>query len=158
MVPLNTALNHGQTVEVIVAVDNWVKVRDVSGDLAWVEKRQLSDKRTVLVKAGTVDIRQAAFARSIGGWRVSAPLIVHKDVAYARGRLLVDKMRKLIPRQMFEVVIQARLTGHLLSEYNIPLPFKKDRLFYSFIRLFYLKFCRWNAEKIAKNTSFSSRR
>lgn len=47
-------------VEVIVTVDNWVKVRDAAGDLAWVEKRQLSDRRTVLVKAGTVDVRQSA--------------------------------------------------------------------------------------------------
>ena len=47
-------------VEVIVTVDNWVKVRDAAGDLAWVEKRQLSDRRTVLVKSATADVRQSA--------------------------------------------------------------------------------------------------
>lgn len=47
-------------VEVIVSVDNWVKVRDISGDLAWMEKRLLSDKRTVLVKAPVADVRQSA--------------------------------------------------------------------------------------------------
>ncbi len=38
-------------------------------------------------------------------------LILHRDRAYQRGRWLCSKMRELIPRQMFEVVIQAAL-GH----------------------------------------------
>lgn len=45
-------------VEVIVQVDNWTKVRDVAGDLAWVEKKDLSDTRTVVVTAALADIRQ----------------------------------------------------------------------------------------------------
>ena len=45
-------------VEVIVQVDNWTKVRDVAGDLAWVEKKDLSDLRTVLVTAALADVRQ----------------------------------------------------------------------------------------------------
>ena len=44
-------------VEVIVSVENWVKVRDIAGDLAWVEKRQLSERRTVLVRKGVADVR-----------------------------------------------------------------------------------------------------
>ena len=47
-------------VEVIVSVENWVKVRDISGELAWVEKRQLSERRTVLVRVATADVRQSA--------------------------------------------------------------------------------------------------
>ena len=38
-------------------------------------------------------------------------VIVHKEMAYARGRALVTRMRQLIPRQMFEVAIQAAI-GH----------------------------------------------
>ncbi len=45
-------------VEIIVQVDNWTKVRDVAGDLAWVEKKDLSNTRTVLVTATLADIRQ----------------------------------------------------------------------------------------------------
>jgi len=46
-------------VEVVVNIDNWAKVRDVSGELAWVEKKALSERRTVLVKVPVADIRQA---------------------------------------------------------------------------------------------------
>lgn len=47
-------------VEVIVQVDSWIKVRDAAGDLAWVEKRSLSDTRTVVVTAALADVRQKA--------------------------------------------------------------------------------------------------
>lgn len=47
-------------VEILVSIDNWVKVRDASGALAWIEKRALSERRTVLVKASIADVRQAA--------------------------------------------------------------------------------------------------
>jgi len=36
-------------------------------------------------------------------------MIVHKDFAYERGKALIERLRKLIPRQMFEVALQARL-------------------------------------------------
>ncbi|MFH1043783.1 MAG: SH3 domain-containing protein [Pseudomonadota bacterium] len=47
-------------VEVIVQVDNWTKVRDVEGDLAWVEKKTLSETRTAVVTATLADVRQKA--------------------------------------------------------------------------------------------------
>jgi SH3-like domain-containing protein len=47
-------------VEVIVQVDNWTKVRDVAGDLAWVEKKTLTSARTVIVTAAVADVRQSA--------------------------------------------------------------------------------------------------
>lgn len=51
-------------VEVMVSVDNWLKVRDVSGELAWIEKKSLSERRTVLIKAASADVRQAADEKS----------------------------------------------------------------------------------------------
>jgi len=47
-------------VEVIVQLDNWIKVRDVAGDLAWVQKKDLSDVRTVVVTVPLADVRQQA--------------------------------------------------------------------------------------------------
>ena len=46
--------------EQVVSLSNWVKVRDYSGSLAWVEKRALSDQRFVVVTAPLAGIRQAA--------------------------------------------------------------------------------------------------
>ena len=45
--------------EQVVSLDNWVKVRDSSGVLAWIEKRALSSKRFVVVTAALAAVRQA---------------------------------------------------------------------------------------------------
>jgi GTP-binding protein LepA len=47
-------------------------------------------------------------------------LIVHKDSAYARGKSLVEKMRKMIPRQMFEVAIQAAIGSRVIARETVP--------------------------------------
>src|SRR3989440_11307610 len=47
-------------VEVVINIDSWLKVRDQAGDLVWVEKKTLSDKRTVIVTVPVADVRQAA--------------------------------------------------------------------------------------------------
>src|SRR5436309_14615470 len=47
-------------VELVINIDAWIKVRDQAGDLSWVEKKALSDKRTVIVTAAVADARQAA--------------------------------------------------------------------------------------------------
>ncbi|MBI5908520.1 MAG: hypothetical protein HY848_00975 [Betaproteobacteria bacterium] len=47
-------------VEVIVQVDNWTKVRDLAGDLAWVEKKTLSEIRTAVVTTTLADVREKA--------------------------------------------------------------------------------------------------
>lgn len=46
--------------EQVVSLNNWVKVRDSSGSLAWVEKRILSNQRFVVVTVPIAAIRQAA--------------------------------------------------------------------------------------------------
>ncbi len=56
----------------------------------------------------------------INGDRVDAlSNIVHRDVAYQRGRELVDKMQELIPRQMFEVAIQAAIGGQVVARASV---------------------------------------
>ena len=46
-------------------------------------------------------------------------VIVHRDSAYQRGRLLASKMRSLIPRQMFEVAIQAAIGGRIIARESV---------------------------------------
>jgi len=52
-------------VEIIVNLDQWAKVRDSAGDLAWVEKKYLKDVRMVVVTVARADIRQAADQNSL---------------------------------------------------------------------------------------------
>ena len=51
--------------------------------------------------------------------------IVHREQAPARGRLLAEKMRERIPRQLFEVVIQAAIGGRIIARERIP-PLRKQ--------------------------------
>ena len=47
-------------VEIVVNLEGWVKVRDAEGGLAWIEKKYLADRRTVIVKAERADILKKA--------------------------------------------------------------------------------------------------
>jgi GTP-binding protein LepA len=53
--------------------------------------------------------------------------ICHRDNAYPRARSLCEKMRKLIPRQMFEVAIQASIGSKIIARENVP-PMRKNVL------------------------------
>src|SRR4051812_44831257 len=46
-------------------------------------------------------------------------IIVHRDMAYDRGRALAAKMRELIPRQMFEIAIQAAIGGRVIARESV---------------------------------------
>ena len=56
----------------------------------------------------------------INGERVDAlSLIIHKESSVYRGREIVEKMRKLIPRQMFDVAIQAAIGGQIIARSTV---------------------------------------
>ncbi|MBN1259776.1 MAG: elongation factor 4, partial [Anaerolineae bacterium] len=54
-------------------------------------------------------------------------IIVHRDKAYERGSLLIRKMKEVIPRQLFEVPIQAAVGGKILARVNVQ-ALRKDVL------------------------------
>ncbi len=47
-------------------------------------------------------------------------IIVHKEFAHDRGKALIERLRKLIPRQMFEVALQAAIGNKIVARENIP--------------------------------------
>ncbi|KZY34092.1 MULTISPECIES: translation elongation factor 4 [unclassified Oleiphilus] len=56
----------------------------------------------------------------INGDKVDAlALIIHKDNAHSKGRLLTEKMKELIPRQMFDVAIQAAIGGQIVARQTV---------------------------------------
>lgn len=67
-------LSRDYPVEVIVSLEKWVKVRDATGSLAWVERDKLSERRMLLVTVPVAAIRQGPSA--------SAPVVfqAEKDV------------------------------------------------------------------------------
>jgi GTP-binding protein LepA len=50
---------------------------------------------------------------------VALSIIVHKDFSQSRGRVLVERMREVIQRQMFDVAIQAAIGGNIIARSNV---------------------------------------
>ena len=53
-------LSQGYPVEVVVKLEGWTKVRDDTGEFAWIENSRLSERHTVMVKVSSAEARLAA--------------------------------------------------------------------------------------------------
>ena len=49
----------------------------------------------------------------------SCSLIVHRDLSHRKGRQLIEKMKELIPRQMFDIAIQAAIGTQVVSRVTV---------------------------------------
>lgn len=57
-------VNRGYPLEVTVQLRDWAKVRDANGTFTWIERKELADRRTALVKVPLAQVRQAADDKS----------------------------------------------------------------------------------------------
>ena len=93
-----------------VVLDFFDRIKSVSRGFASLDYQFVRFEPSELVKLDVL----------INGEVVDAlALIIHKDNSQSKGRLLTEKMKELIPRQMFDVAIQAAIGGQIVARQTV---------------------------------------
>ena len=101
-----------------IILDFFDKLKTVSRGYASLDYEMLEYRRSDLVKLDML----------INGEPVDAfSVIIHEDKAYEWGRKIADKLKELIPRQLFEVAIQAAIGNKIIARTSVK-PLRKDVL------------------------------
>ena len=93
-----------------VVLDFYDRLKTISRGYASLDYHVTGYKEAPLVKLDILVNEEPVDALSV---------IVHEDNAYARGRALASKMRELIPRQMFDVAIQAAIGSRIIARESV---------------------------------------